>query len=71
VIKESIDKELRLRYFESVLEFYKSLKGMCEKLKEFPREGLNGRNAVLKNFIYTFNMNIINNRNENKNEFDS
>jgi hypothetical protein len=45
---------------------------MCEKLKEFPREGINGRNAVLKNFIYTFNMNLINTRNENKNsEIDS
>ncbi len=68
---ESIDKELRLRYFENVLEFYKSLKAMCEKLKEFPREGVNGRNAVLKNYIYTFNLNLVNNRTENKPEFDS
>ena len=38
---------------------------MCEKLKEFPREGLNSRNKILKNFIYTFNMNMINSRKEN------
>ncbi len=44
---------------------------MCEKLKEFPREGVNGRNAALKNYIYTFNLNLINSRDENKNEFNS
>lgn len=44
---------------------------MCEKLKEFPREGPNGRNSALKNYIYTFNMNLMNNRIENKTEFDS
>ncbi len=44
---------------------------MCEKLKEFPREGINGRNTVLKNFIYSFNMNLINTRNENNKQVES
>lgn len=71
MIRESIDKELRLKYFESVIEFYKALKAMCEKLKEFPREGINSRNAVLKNYIYTYNMNLINSRIENKSDIQS
>jgi hypothetical protein len=53
-----------LDYFEHVNTFYKDLKKMCEKLKEFPRDGQNGRNKILKNFIYSFNMTMINKRKE-------
>lgn len=62
VIKQSIDKELRLRYFDVCVEFYKKLKEMCEKLKEFPRDGQNGRNNILKTFIFSFNNLLKDNR---------
>jgi hypothetical protein len=55
---------LRLRYFEVCLDYYKKLKEMCEKLKEFPKDGISGRNNILKTFILNFNNLIQTNREE-------
>ena len=66
IFKYSIDKELRLKYFEYCVEYYKNLKEMCEKLKEYPRENnkANNRNEALKLYISLFNNKILSTRKE-------
>ena len=68
IYKQSIDKELRLKYFDLCVVFYKQLKEMCEKLKNFPREKefKNNRNIILKDYIFMFNSNLNNLRTEYK-----
>ena len=62
IYNQSIDKEIRQKYFESSLEFYQNLKSMCEKLKNFPKESNrpNNRNVILKDYILMHNLNISN-----------
>jgi hypothetical protein len=62
VYKHSLDKEYRLTYFDKVMRFYHDLKGMCEKLKDFPKENKlypkQTRKAVLNSYLNSFNGNI-------------
>jgi hypothetical protein len=62
VYKHSLDKEYRLTYFDKVMRFYHDLKGMCEKLKDFPRENKinpkQSRKGVLNSYLNSFNANI-------------
>jgi uncharacterized coiled-coil DUF342 family protein len=66
VFNKSVEKELRLRYFTLTDEFYMYLKDMCEKLKEYPREGINSRNDILKEYCVQMNNMIMSNRTEFK-----
>ena len=59
-----------MKYFDIADKFYIHLREMCEKLKEFPKDGSNNRNTILKSYIYTFNQMIINNRTDTINEHD-
>ena len=68
VIMASINKQIRLDYFQKVTEYYEGLKFMCEKLHTFPREPKDIRNNLLKNYMMSFNMQIKCLRDENKNE---
>jgi hypothetical protein len=62
VYKHSLDKEYRLTYFDKVMRFYHDLKGMCEKLKDFPKENKlyprQTRKGVLNSYLNSFNSNI-------------
>lgn len=62
IYNNSIDKELRQKYFDKCQDFYQQLKSMCEKLKNFPKESNrpNNRNAILKDYIFMYNLNLDN-----------
>jgi phosphatidylinositol 4-kinase len=71
IFDQSIDKELRLKYFEICVKFYENLKAMCEKLKSFPKEidRPNNRNVIMRNYLFVYNSNIISMREEMQNQF--
>lgn len=62
VYKQSLDKECRLNYFDKVMRFYHDLKGMCQKLKDVPKENRadpkRTRNHVMRKYLKGFNKNI-------------
>jgi phosphatidylinositol 4-kinase B len=66
IYNNSIDKELRQKYFDKCQDFYQQLKSMCEKLKNFPKESNrpNNRNAILKDYIFMYNLNFENLKSE-------
>ena len=64
IINKSVQKQIRLNYFNICIDFYMKLKNMCEELKNFEK-GEKRKNA-LNNFLIKFNEEIINQRNEFK-----
>jgi len=58
IIRNSINKEIRLEYFTNAKEFYEKLKIMCERLKELPRDDQT-RNKEMRVYMKSFN-NLIN-----------
>jgi archaellum biogenesis ATPase FlaH len=71
VIQASITKQIRLDYFQRIVDFYENLKYMCEKLHTFPREPKEIRNNLLRNYMMSFNMQIKVQREEMRNENSS
>jgi hypothetical protein len=70
VYNKSLEKEYRLNYYNKTDEFYLYLKDMCEKLKEYPKDGNPNRNDMLKSFVENMN-NIIKEIRAEFNEHDS
>jgi len=61
IFKYSVNKEIRLNYFDKCMRFYNDLKSMCEKLRNFPKD-INKQNPnevtrdqELKNYLTRFN----------------
>ena len=63
IINKSVEKQIRLNYFNICIDFYMKLKNMCEELKNFEKDK---RKNELNNFLNKFNDEIINQRNEFK-----
>ena len=51
IFKGSLDKEQRLNYFNQVMIFYTTLKALCMKLKEYPRETIPGQEKQNRNYV--------------------
>ena len=60
-----LEKQSRLLYFNICIEFYSSLKNMCEDLKNYPKENDQRKNKLME-YIKTFNDNFIQQRTENE-----
>ena len=64
IINKSVQKQIRLNYFNICIDFYMKLKNMCEDLRNFEKG--EKRKNELNNFLNKFNDEIINQRNEFK-----
>jgi len=61
IYEENINKEFRANYYNICIRFYQSLKNICEKLKEYPRESYEPkreRKNILINFLNNQNKKI-------------
>ena len=61
IYQKNINKEFRYNYFHICKKFYHSLKSICEKLKEFPKEAKDNKNErkhKLDSFLNSINKNI-------------
>ena len=61
IYQKNINKEFRYNYYLICKKFYKYLKNICEKLKEFPKEAKdrkNEREYKLESFLNNINKNI-------------
>ena len=59
--QKNINKQFRYNYFHICKKFYQSLKNICEKLKEFPKEAKdhkNERKYKLNSYLNNINKNI-------------
>ena len=71
IYNTSVKKEIRLQYFNVCIEFYQKLKGMCEDLKNYPKEknpkdNKMNRKEALRSYIGKFNQYLMTQRKENK-----
>ena len=71
IYNTSLKKEIRLQYFNVCIEFYQKLKGMCEDLKNYPKEknpkdNKMNRKEALRNYIGKLNQYLMTQRKENK-----
>ena len=65
VMKSYLVKECRLTYFDICIDFYSSLKYMCEDLKNYPKENDQRKNK-LKLCIKDFNQKLLQQRIDNE-----
>ena len=73
VMQSYIDKQCRLTYFDICIDFYSSLKYMCEDLKNYTKEN-DGRKNKLMSCIKGFNQKLVQQRINNEeylNDFPS
>ena len=71
IYNTSVKKEIRLQYFNVCIEFYQKLKGMCEDLKNYPKEknpkdNKMNRKEALRSYIGKLNQYLMTQRKENK-----
>ena len=65
ILKGSLDKEQRLNYYNQVIIFYTTLKSLCMKLKEYPRETVQGQEKLNRNYVLRDNLKRYNDNIEN------
>lgn len=69
IFQASLNKEIKLKYFDKSIKFYQKLKAMCEDLKNYPREPTKTmkttRKMKLKEYVNSFNDKFIKQREKN------